>query len=326
MTRYVVSLRPTGLGDRLICLVGAWIFARNTGRTLIVDWRGSLYSREQRENIFSLCFANTDDLAGVPLIVADDADAHSLPRPVFPDHWDRDDLPAEPWRGPKEDSFDLRDQQIAVIRSGADIAAPTVVLNTCINDGVSSFADAHRCLEALKPVPAIAAAVEDFYRDELAGRPVIGLHIRHGNGGNILAHGRYWRSFGQGIDRCRQAVMTARARIGAEAPVFLCTDSLKVEIAIRKVIPNVVTRAKAFRPPGRGELQYGPAAHAGLEDALAEMLLLARCNVLIRYPPASFFSFLAAVLKPSAMPDVEAVETLAQPFDPKDPLSCAVLF
>jgi Nodulation protein Z (NodZ) len=32
--RFVVSIRMTGLGDRLASLAAAWRFARNTGRTL----------------------------------------------------------------------------------------------------------------------------------------------------------------------------------------------------------------------------------------------------------------------------------------------------
>jgi hypothetical protein len=39
--RYVVSIRTAGLGDCLICLGAAWVFARNTGRTLVADWRHS---------------------------------------------------------------------------------------------------------------------------------------------------------------------------------------------------------------------------------------------------------------------------------------------
>jgi hypothetical protein len=56
------------------------------------------------------------------------------------------------------------------------------------------------------------------------------------------------------------------------------------------------------------------------------MLLPARCDVLIRYPPASFFSLAAALLKPSVEPPPDQIYDLAVPFEREDPLTCAVLF
>jgi hypothetical protein len=224
MSRYVVSLRPTGLGDRLICLCAAWIFARNTGRTLVVDWRGSRYTPRLEQNLFSLCFANSDELVGVPLRVAA-AGMHDLPAPAFPDHWNRDDRLADPWRGPREDSAAIRDHAVTAIRSQADIDAPTVILNTCVNDGVTDFAVARHFYQALRPLPHIQAAIEEYHRSTMAGGPVIGLHVRHGNGGNILGHARHWTSFDEGIGRCLRAVALARSRTGPDTPVFLCTDS-----------------------------------------------------------------------------------------------------
>jgi hypothetical protein len=325
MSRYVVSLRPTGLGDRLICLCAAWLFARNTGRTLVVDWRGSRYAQGSEENLFSLCFANSGELAGVQLRVAA-AGMVPLPAPAFPDHWNCDDWLSEPWRGPKEDASAMRDQSVTVIRSGADIDAPTVILNTCVNDAVTDFAEARRFYQALRPLPHITAAVEEYYRSTMAGGPFIGLHVRHGNGGNILGHARHWISLDEGINRCLKAVAFARSRLGRDATVFLCTDSSEIVTAISKAIPNLRVRNKHLRAQGEGELHHEPVAHQGRDDALIEMLLLARSTVLIRYPPASFFSLPAAFLKPSVEPPPHDVYALATPFDRKDALTCAVLF
>lgn len=325
MNRYVVSMRPTGLGDRLICLCAAWKFARNTGRTLVVDWRGSRYTPRRDENLFSLCFDNAGELAGVPMRVAT-AGMEPLPAPAFPDHWNRDDWLSEPWRGPAEDSEVIRDHAVSVIRSGADIDAPTVILNACVNDGITDFSDARRFYQALHPVAHIAAAVDAYYRVNLVGEPVIGLHVRHGNGGNILGHARHWVSLEEGMDRCLRAVALARSRLGRNAPVFLCTDSSDVVAVISAAVPNVRVRNKILRPRGQGELHHDPVAHQGRDDALVEMLLLAHCDVLIRYPPASFFSLAAALLKRSVEPPPQSIYALATPFERDDPLTCAVLF
>jgi len=61
-------MRRAGLSDRLICLGAVWRFARTTERTLVADWRRSVYSLDQAESPFPLCFEPLTDLAGVPFI------------------------------------------------------------------------------------------------------------------------------------------------------------------------------------------------------------------------------------------------------------------
>ena len=90
---------------------------------------------------------------------------------------------------------------MTAIRSQSDIDAPTVILNTCVNDGVTDFAEARSFYEALRPLPHIQAAVDKYHRSTMAGGTVIGLHVRHGNGGNILGHARHWTSLDEGIGR-----------------------------------------------------------------------------------------------------------------------------
>jgi Nodulation protein Z (NodZ) len=84
-TRYVVSRRMTGLGDNIICLAAAWLFARNTQRTLVADWRRSRYADSQ-DNLFPLCFEPGTEIAGVPFIADTGADV-PLPRSYRPALW-----------------------------------------------------------------------------------------------------------------------------------------------------------------------------------------------------------------------------------------------
>ena len=60
-------------------------------------------------------------------------------------------------------------------------------------------------------------------------------------------------------------------------------------------------------------------------EAVRSMLLMAECDALIRYPPGSFFSFYAAVLKKRTGPLPETVYELQQASDPTDSLSPALL-
>lgn len=325
MSRFVLSLRKTGLGDRLICLCAAWIYARSTGRTLIADWRYSRYLANV-ENLFPHVFIPRQCLGGVDFNGEARLDTSELPLPTHPVAWGRPDLIAAPWKA-AADAFPLeRSRALTLIRNAADVDAATVVFNACLSDAVERFADAHDFLNALEPQPSYCAEASAFDAKYFGAGIRIGLHIRHGNGGNIMGHTPSWRSHAAAIKRCRDAVEYARGKLGQQTPVFLATDSAEVEKEIKAQIAGVISRPKVFRPAGAGELHLGPEAPDGLQDAIIDMLLLSRSDVLIRYPAASFFSFYPAVMKRRLGSAPELLSDLQIPFDQSDPLSPAVLF
>ena len=323
--RYVVSIRRAGLGDRLICLCAAWRFARNTRRILLADWRHSRYAPSPGANLFPLCFEPSQDLAGVSFVGDNTVATIILPSPRFPAIWEDEMLRQLPFLRPEATLLQNRDDAVALIRSGTDVSAPTVVFDGCINDGVMSWAEARTFFEALHPVADAVDQVSIFRNSHLLPWPTIGLHIRHGNGGDIMGHSPFWDSFDNAIARCRAAIERARASLGQDSVVLLCTDSIDVQRAICESIPGVVCRSKIFREPGSGELHRWRDASLGRDDALIEMLLLAECDVLIRYPPGSFFSFYAAVMKRSRLPRPETLYDLQLAYDPRDQLSPALL-
>lgn len=321
---YVVSMRRAGLGDRLICLGAAWTFARTTGRTLVADWRRSVYAADPAGNTFLDCFEPLTDLAGVPFIGDERVGRLSLPKPRHPPVWNDDGLLATPRRRPADEIVADRDAAVGLIASGADVPAPTVVFDACINGGMVSLADSRTFLRALRPWPPVRQAVETFCRETLTGAPFIGLHIRHGNG-TVSGHAPYWESFETALARCERAVRLARARLGQHLPVLLCTDSLEVEQAMTQRISGVICRPKAFRPPGAGELHLAADSRLGRDDALVEMLLLAEASALIRYPPGSFFTFYATAMRRWLDPPPATVAEALRPHDPSDPLGPALL-
>ncbi len=323
--RYVVSRRMAGLGDRLICLCAAWIFARATGRTLVADWRFSRYLPTDQETLFPRCFEATPVLAGVPFVGDQQVASLDLPKPRHPALWNDDALLAAPHRRPVEAVIADRDAAVALIHAGDDVAAPTVVFDACINGAVVSLAESRTFLRELRPVPELTRLVTAFRGEHLGDGPTIGLHARFPNG-EVTGHAPYWEPFETGIDRCVRAVDLARERLGRDAPVLLCTDSAQVEHAIRSRVSGVVQRGKALRPPGAGELHRAPESHQGRDDAMVEMLLLAQTTALIRYPPGSFFSFYGAVMRPSRDPSPPTIYDLQRPYDRNDPLGPAILF
>lgn len=323
--RYVLSIRMTGLGDRIICLGAAWRYARLTGRVLAVDWRYSGISPNPAVNGFRLCFGAPPTLAGVPFLASLDMRALSFPTPRFPRMWEWDDLLSQPFLRPF--ATIVADNEIAtrLIQEGRDVEEATVVFDSCVNDGLVDLEEARRFLAALEPVPRIQAAVREFRERSLSRTGhCIGIHVRHGNGGNIMGHTRYWVSFDDAIQRCLNAIAHARRLLGEDAIVLLCTDSSEVIHAISSRVPDLVIREKFLRRSGEGELHLRPQAWTGRDDALIEMLLLAECDALIRYPPGSFFSFYAAVKLSRGNPEAMTISDLQRPWDEGDMLSPSI--
>lgn len=321
--RFVLSVRRTGLGDRIICLCAAWKYARDTQRTLVVDWRHSRYSKKP-DNLFPDCFSNRSELSGVRLIAEPHFDTADLPRPIFPDRWMTDHDIGQHWQAPIDGLPGERDIAVDLIRSGNDLSDNTIVFASCINDGIVSFDDARECLTGLSVARSITTDVDRLTAK--IGAPMIGLHIRHGNYGFIGEHAKSWTSFERALGRCQKAVEQARSKIGKDLPVFLSTDSVEVQNTVLKRIPNVIIREKYFQRAGAGDLHHSQDAHLGFGDAMTEMCILSRCAVLIRYPSGSFFSFYPAVIKPSSETRPRLIDELRTPSDPDDPLSPAILY
>ena len=316
--RYVISIRRrTGLGDHLICLAAAWRFARDTGRTLVADWRFSSYTLMRNDNLFPLCFEAPDELAGVPFIGGPDVGAVSPQRADgtlgFAPFWRWNDLRRIPYR-----------RALAHIEAGRDFATRKVVFDNCLNHAVTSVADAATLFRALKPVASAADALAAF-RAAMPPGPLIGLHMRHGNGARIPGYQDHWASFPRAIERCVKAIEEARRLLGGQATVLLCSDYAPAEEAISARIGDVATRHKMRREAGEGEQHLWRGAPFMRDDALIEMLMLGQCDALIRYPPGSFFSLYGAVLKPSRQPLPAHMQALQQPWDPADGLSPALL-
>jgi Nodulation protein Z (NodZ) len=322
--RTVVSIRYTGLGDRLASLAAAWRYARCTGRTLVVDWRFGNFTGVM-ENAFTQSFETMDTLAGVTFIADKNLSSVPLPKPRYPPIWESEGLIGLPILRQKDGYEADQKEAVALIREGRDIDAGTIVFDGCVNDGIVDLEETGCFFAALRPIVRIANDVASFRRETMGSKAVVGVHVRHGNGGDIMAHSRSWDSFNAAIDRCLRAVDHARARLGRDALVFLSTDSIEVEAEFKRRRPDTISRTKSFKPPGTGELHIGADASLRRPDALTEMLLLGTCDALVRYPSGSFFSLYPAVMLAAQSGGSRTVYDLLRSWD-GEALSPAIIF
>ena len=160
-----------------------------------------------------------------------------------------------------------RREAVAMIKAGRDVEWPTVHFNGCL-PVLPEPRLCRRVLEGLTPKSDVLEAVEYFARRHFAGRPVVGVHVRHGNGGDIMAHAKYWDSIHEPIESCVRTIRELEARLGRRSVIFLCTDSIDVLQAISSEVDRVVEREKPFLPSGEGDLHLRgkDTAFDALED------------------------------------------------------------
>ena len=194
-----------GIGDHLSCLVGAWWLARRTGRTLVVDWRGSRFNADpaMSSNCFFHYFEPRQTLAGVQVIADDTVGSLHYRTPIWPTKWTPAGLAS---------SYHLKhsaDEVAAVnelVTSDRKPAEPTIVLNQWVEPAPP--AEMVRLLLAdLRLAKPIHDEAQEFWDRQIGSAFAVGIHIRHGNGENVGARAAYWLG---PIALMRQLSMNAR--------------------------------------------------------------------------------------------------------------------
>lgn len=189
--RYVVARHAFGgIGDHLSCLIGSWWLARRTGRTLVIDWRGSRFSSDPfaRRNCFLDYFELEDRLGGVEVIADDRVGEIAWPTPIYPPKW-TSALLASPvhMKHTTEEIVSVN----RIVNGDEDPVEPTIVINQWISPHPPKAVVGHLLAE-LRPTAAIAADAERFWSTTFGSSRVIGIHVRHGNGENIGHRAAYW--------------------------------------------------------------------------------------------------------------------------------------
>lgn len=187
----VVARYPNaGIGDHISCLIGAWYYAKQTGRTLVIDWRGSRFNSDPTcaENCFHQLFDISEEFLDVPVISGDDVTDLEYDLPIFPNKWTPENLAATAHQPHTTDEISAIN---TLAHTGQNRQEPTVVFNQTIYP-VPPYEQVRPFLKALKFAEPIRVAADKVWRDLIGDRPAIAIHIRHGNGENIGARAAYW--------------------------------------------------------------------------------------------------------------------------------------
>lgn len=327
--KFVISTRIAGFGDLLVSLCSAWQYAKRTNRTLVIDWRQSLYLKDKTQNAFSVFFEPIQEIDGVPVICDDTVSSSKFPAPTYSTLKRNGRLNpliikygySRPFRNIPQlvayrssVSRQAQRDEAELIVSGRDVSEPTVIFQGCLPTELSNSKICQTLLDHIKPRKHIQQEIDEFADTYFRGKKVIAVHVRHPNGANIIDnHTKYWVNEPLALANIRRAIQRVKDKLGGDCIIFICTDTGRIQEALIASLDNVVTREKYFRPDDRGELLMDKSV-VGRDgtnlgrDALVEMLLLARGDGLVCYPPESYFSFYARYCRDG--PKLRETETL----------------
>lgn len=302
--KVIVSCRNSGFGDNLLAAANAWYYAKKTDRTLVVYWFHSRYLADKGENAFSHFINVPASIDGVPVIadyrldrLSDFLILHPLylfPRPdpllflcritsnlgIISDNQFKQRI----WKKQKETD--------RIINQLVDARQKIIVTHGCYipNENLKPFFDAL----ALKDEYRIMA---DAFSDmHFKGKRVIGVHIRYYDRSMPFSnHTKYWLDEAKALSGCVDKIQKAGAGLAeSEYVIFLCTDSGMVRDYVTRAIGNVVTFEKEFGTDISKELHQELPEETAAATVI-EMFLLAKSDVLVRFPPGSWFSHYASL-------------------------------
>lgn len=268
-TRQLIVEPICGLGNRLLALAFAQRLAERSGRQLAVLWANSYPSQATQSNCrFEDLFEPT-----LPLVSSfDDIDRASLRRFVsFPRYmpWTPVEIPdAHPLESDEIDLEAHADVPVIGITSFNPLFMPG-------DDRDHPMTLAASFLLTLRPITEVDSAVQAFRRRYFTG-PVLGVHIRRGDHGAMLARlgvpqpaeEDFWAYLDGCVDR-RPALR-----------LFCATDDVGVKLRLH--------RRYGERAASYPSASFDRRTPAGARAALIDLLLLSHADFLCGTPVSSF--------------------------------------
>jgi hypothetical protein len=290
--RWLLVKGIAGLGDRMQCVLTGILYARLTGRRLIVDWTDHYYSSDGR-NAFHQFFqcALCDPNDEIPI-------KDSVAPAIWKGHLRDSAWQMRTWHGDSNNSETWRDFSIDLEK--LEHPEDVVVLWT-YNDKIdmlrnhfkgpfenlaqeSTSAILRRLLrEDLVLNPRIRERIDGFKRKRFVKRTV-GVHVRYTDYRTAL-----WATLG-----------TLNRLLGREPDlqVFLCTDNIKIKELFEHSYPNVITAPHWYSSTAGLALHTHQKRRDPIEnglEALVDLYLLAGCDYLI-VDRSSHFAHVATLL------------------------------
>ena len=284
------------MGNRILSLLTAVLYARVSGRRLLVDWSDSIYSQDGSD-VFTRFFdcpschplaelPETDSLAPEFWHGRLDADVAGLEeRAVGPDRG----LLGERERTRRRLEF----RRASTIDVGRLDYTEAILVLWLVTSRVELMRQAHQGVVPGFPTGSADEILRDLARTELVLRPAVEARVEefareHLDRATVGVHARY----SDRRVRLRRILQRVDAMVEADPDlgVFLATDNVDVKRAIERRYPRVITTPHWYPPAGaqpHGHDDCPDRVENGIE-ALVDLYLLAACDRLVCDAMSSF--------------------------------------
>ena len=287
-----------GLGNRMLCVLTASLYAVVTGRRLLVDWRDPLFTGRSGSAPDLFC-----ELFVSPL--ADPLPEKIESRSVAPSLWqdrlndtvgvlgrDHDPLFFQKFGSFRNLAIRLGrtdyPEDVLVFWSFREVMRPIKAHLIRLDQRYRKMSDLEILRDAakkyLQPCERVQSITNQFVSENYRKR-MLGLHIR---ATDLQAP----------VEKLLRVAGQLVKKYNCDG-VFCATDNAEVEVRARQMLPNVITLPKEL-PKGSIPLHYDPNCQDRVEratQALVDMLLLSRCPILA-YASRSSFGYVATIFAP----------------------------
>jgi hypothetical protein len=181
-------------GDCLLSMIGAWYHAWVSDKTLIIDWRNLLYLNDPEQNAYSSFFQIGRTIADVPVLGDDQLSLIRDIGTLYSKIWTPVSS-GEPSGHYRERVFfdDLAHNQLA-----EDYGPTAALYQDCLPWAVDCKNLTRHVLKHVHPKTSIENKISQFSRLHFS-KKMISVHLRFGNGGNIMNHAKFWQNEKQAI-------------------------------------------------------------------------------------------------------------------------------
>ena len=325
---FIIHKGTSGLGHIIREITFAAIYAHATNRTLLIDWRNSLYHGLPKEqNVFPLVFDGFSNTINFDIVTSENEHQYKINNST-PDNiiWDN-------WRN--KDANELHKIHKTIQHATSNLIVNNFeniisnkkdVLNTEYVWGAWGFDQifvqnhyqkspliqwyCSYILNSLKLKPRILDIISS-YKKQYFNQPTIGIHIRHGNGekGNFISEKRVINNVNLFVnDLIDQLKCLGKKLYNKNYQIFLATDSQIIIDLFLKSDCNLIIREKWLPKANEGGFIAANIALdknntpiiqnpiQSLEDAIIDMHLLSHCDI-VSLSDRSAFSFLPYILQ-----------------------------
>lgn len=258
MNRIVTYHCPSGLANRLRLHCIAQAYAMYTGRRLLVEWERNHVCHAQFHDLFDSELQSVEQLPlleRLSLFVDRKLSCHQFGRGSLPGGYDVTMLP------------DVSDR---IVHFRADTEAS-------IDNGSRMGSYKERVISSLTPIAEVTDRVDQFMERMDKKCFLVGIHIRMGD---------FVRKYGDGLPPLKRYIDIATYIVQScpEVQFILVSDGgNKVIHAIQNELGDVVQM--------RCGMENSRTSVKGLKDALTDMVLLSKCDIVIGTPDSSFSAF-----------------------------------